>query len=152
MKIISEQKLDNSLCVKITDQSRRVAGDRWYIKVVCEVRLFLTDRYFETRQQDGPEQLFAIRRLLGDEIGMELVQERNFIDAAARPEVVSGMLASVAENISGYLSSDAFPARLFAIRYGEAKKLSQAEMILNRDEREETDDEGPADFSACFRD
>ncbi|MFO7606531.1 MAG: hypothetical protein R6W72_09560 [Desulfurivibrionaceae bacterium] len=153
MKIISEHNLDNSLCIKITDQSRRIAADRWYIKMVCEVKMPLTDENLEkVRSDDRPENFSAIRRLLGDEITMELVQERNFIDEAARHEVISGMLASIDENISGYLSSASFPARFFGLRYRQAKKPSQMETVPPGDQPGEAEDDGPADFSACFSD
>ena len=153
MKLISEENLDNSLCIKIIDQSRRIAADRWYIKMVCEVKMPLTDEHLEKiRPDDGPEQFSAIRRLLGDEITMELVQERNFIDEAARQKVCSGMLASIEENISGYLASASFPASLFGLRYGQAKKLSQLKQVPPGDEPREAEDDGPADFSACFSD
>ncbi len=153
MKLISEQNLDNSLCIKITDQSRRIAADRWYIKMVCEVKMSLTDEHLEKiRADEGPELFSAIRRLLGDEITMELVQERNFIDEAARQEIGSGMLASIDDNISGYLASASFPARFFGLRYRQAKKLSQMETVPPGDEPGEEEEEGPADFSACFSD
>ncbi|MFN2367134.1 MAG: hypothetical protein ABR523_11850 [Desulfurivibrionaceae bacterium] len=153
MKIVSEQNLDNSLCIRITDQSRRIAADRWYIKMVCEVKMPLTDEHLEKmRADEGPEQFSAIRRLLGDEITMELVQERNFVDEAARQDVISGMLASIDENISGYLASASFPARFFGLRYRQAKKLSQLETVVPGDEPREDEDDGPADFSACFFD
>ncbi|MDT8334841.1 MAG: hypothetical protein RQ753_04010 [Desulfurivibrionaceae bacterium] len=153
MKLISEQKLDNSLLVKVIDQSRRVAVDRWYVKVVCEVKLLLTDGHFAMcPADDDPERLSAIRQLLGDAIVMEIVQERNFVDEAARDKVRQDLVNRLSENISDYLASDSFPARFFAIRYRQAEKLRRMETAPPRDQFNEVEDDGPADFSACFRD
>jgi len=151
MKVISEQKLANSLFVKIIDQSRRIAADRWYIKIVCEVRMSLTDEHFANRHDDTPELSSAARRKMGDEITMEIVKERNFIDDAAKEEVIQDLLAGINDNVSAYLASEAFPDRLFNIRCRESIKQCAAKGRPVSDELVSDDDE-PADFSACFRD
>jgi hypothetical protein len=151
MEPLIARKLANNLDIKITDHSRLTAADRWYVKIVCEVIMPLTEAHFAERQEEKPELSALIRRRMGARACLELVQERHFIDAAAREEVSRELLARISENMTGYLASGAFPGRLFAVRYEEARQACRAEMARGADPHDE-DEAGPADFSACFRD
>ncbi len=148
---MEEKKLANSLNIKITDHSRLIAADRWYVKIVCSVVMTLTDKHFADHHGDDSELFSLIRRRMGDELSMDLVQERNFIDAEVREEVSRELLARISENMTGYLAAESFPGRFFDIRYEEVKKACLVDMARGTDDHEE-DDDGPADFSACFRD
>ena len=151
MEPIIEKKLVNSLNIRITDHSRMIAADRWYVKIICEVILTLTDEHFADCHGDEPELLSLIRRRMGSALNMELAQERNFVDAEVREEVSQELLARISDNMTVYLSAESFPARFFAIRYEEAKEACLVDMARGVDNLEEEDD-GPTDFSACFRD
>ena len=112
----------------------------------------LTDENFaDSNGDDDPVLCQMIRQRLGDQLNMELVQERNFIDAEARDEVTRDLLARISENMTDYLSAEAFPGRFFGIRYDEARKACLIDMAQGVDNRVEKNDE-PVDFSACFRD
>lgn len=151
MKLVEEKKLDNSLNIIITDHSKVIAADRWYVKIVCTVILPLADKHFADHGDEEPQLLALIRQRLGDELSMDLVQERNFIDAEVREDVSRKLLVRISENMSGYLSSASFPGRFFATRYEEARKSCLLDMAQSADKDGEDVDE-PADFSACFRD
>jgi hypothetical protein len=151
MELIEEKKLANSLNIKITDHSRLIAADRWYVKVVCTVFMTITDKHFADRHGDEPKLFSLIRGRMGDELSMDLVQERNFIDADVREEISRELLARISENMTGYLASASFPGRFFDIRYEEARKACLVDLARGEDNRGDDDDE-PADFSACFRD
>ncbi len=151
MEPILEKTLTNDLNVKITDHSRLIAADRWYIKIVCEVSLTLGGDHFADCREDDPELFGLIRHRIGDVIRMELVQERNFVDTAVKEDIVRELLTRISENMTGYLSSESFPGRLFDMRYDEARKACLVDLARGDDNYEAGDDE-PADFSACFRD
>lgn len=151
METITTERLANNLDIVITDQSRLIAADRWYVKIVCEVILPLVDEHFADCAEAEPDLFARIRQRMGHELKMELVQERNFVDAGVREEVGRELLARISGNITSYLAAAPFPARFFAVRYAEAKKACLADLARDIDEPEE-EDGGPADFSACFRD
>lgn len=152
MKTIEEKTLGNSLRIKITNHSRMIAADRWYVKIVCSVKMHLTDEHFlEHHGGDEPELLALIRYRLGDEVEMDLIQERNFVDAEVLDDTIKDLLARISESTSGYLSAESFPIRFFDNRYAEAKKACLAGMAQEVDTQVEEYDE-PADFSGCFRD
>ena len=122
MELIEEKKLANSLGIKITDHSKVIAADRWYVKIVCTVILPLTDKHFADHADEEPQLCALIRRRMGDELSMDLVQERNFIDAEVREEVSRELLARISENMTGYLAAESFPGRFFDIRYVRVEK------------------------------
>jgi len=151
MELILEKKLANSLNIKITDHSRLSAADRRDVKIICSVVMILTDEHLGDRQGDEPELFSLIRSRMGPELSIDLVQERNFIDAGCREKVIQELLAGISENMTGYLSSESFPGRFFDIRYEEARKACLVDLARGADNCAACDDE-PADFSACFRD
>lgn len=151
MELIEEKKLANGLNIKITDHSRRIAADRWYVKIVCSVVMALNEQHFDGCLGEDPELLALIRQQMGDELSMDLVQERNFIDAAVREDVCRELLARIAENMTGYLAAESFSARFFDKRYEETKKSCLVDSARVGDSNTDDDDE-PVDFSACFRD
>ncbi|MEN8135688.1 MAG: hypothetical protein ABFS18_09170 [Thermodesulfobacteriota bacterium] len=151
MELLEEKKLANSLNIKVTDHSRLIAADRWYVKIVCTVVMTLNDKHFADRHGDGPELFSLIRCRMGNELSMDLVQERNFVDTEVREEVGQELLARISENMTGYLAAESFPTRFFDIRYKEAKKASLVDLARG-DNKYRADDDEPVDFSACFRD
>ena len=151
MELIEEKKLANSLNIKITDHSRLIAADRWYVKIVCSVVMTLTDKHFADCHGDEPELFSLIRSRMGSELSIDLVQERNFVDAGVREEISRELLARISDNITGYLAAASFPGRFFAMRYEEARKACLVDLARGVDKHVDDDDE-PADFSACFRD
>lgn len=151
METLVEKKLANGLAFIITDRSRLIAGDRWYLNIVCEVSLPLTDAHFADCGEDTPALSGQIRQLMGAELKLELSQERNFVDDAVKDDLSQELLARITDNITDYLAAESFPSRLFASRYREAKKNCLLNMARGVDIPAD-DEVGPADFSACFHD
>jgi hypothetical protein len=151
MSEIYKEELANGITARVTDQSRLVAGDRWYIKLVCTVSLPVKEEMIKVRDDDGPELLSMVRTWLGSEINKEFVQERNFVDEQEKNEVVAELLARTKENIKGYLASAKFPAPFLDRCCDEARTACLAEINLPNEEQAD-DDDGPTDFSGCFQD
>ena len=99
---------------------------------------------------DPMELVECIRRQLGDKAELEMVRERNFVDEAEKDQITAEILDTINENITGYLSAEQFAQKLFISCYNEAKADCQLGKSAVLDDQDE-DDDGPADFSECFR-
>jgi hypothetical protein len=151
MSEIYKEELANGITARVTDKSRQVAGDRWYIKLVCTVILPVAEGMVKVRDDDGPELLTMVRTRLGSEAMKEFVQERNFVDEQEKDEVLAELLVRTKGNIKGYLASAKFPAPFFDRCCDEARTACLAEINLPTEEQAD-DDDGPTDFSGCFQD
>jgi hypothetical protein len=149
--LMYRKKLDNGVSVQVTDQSRQIAGDRWYIKIVCSVTMPVKEGMLTDRGGDGPELLTRICDCIGDEARKDFVLERNFVDEREKDDVTDELLARIKENIKGYLSLEKFPSLFLDSCYDEARIRCQCSAGVSLAEQP-GDDEGPADFSGCFRD
>jgi hypothetical protein len=146
------KKLDNGVYVQVTDQSRQVAGDRWYIKIVCRITMPIKEGIIKLRgDDDSPELLARISDRIGDEAKKDFVLERNFVDEAIKEEVSEELLSRIKDNIKGYLSMEKFPSHFLDSCYDEARLACQT-MTEQPFAEQSGGDEGPADFSGCFKD
>ena len=145
------EKLNNGLSAKITDHSRQVAGDRWYINLVCTVTLPVDKELFKNKAEDDPGLFARITDHIGEEIRKDFVLERNFVDDSEKDDVVDDLFARLKDNIKTYLAVEKFPARLFDESYDKARTICLT-MTERPQDGSPVDEDGPADFSACFND
>jgi len=151
MLLIREKQLANGLTLSFNDCSRPVAADRWFVKMCGEVKFPIAGVSWADSDQDDPELLVTIKGRLGDSVSLILNRERNFIDAEEKESVVTELIAQIEDNLVGYLSDPSFPQKLFVRRYEEVRKQCVLERLQQQAPVADEDD-GPADFSACFRD
>jgi hypothetical protein len=149
VEVLAEKKMNNGVVFTITEQSRVIAADRWYVKVVGVISVPVTDAAFAEIGEEDPILKARVRLVLGDGVEHQLVKDRNFVDAAAKDAVVSELVAQLMAAIGGYLEVEMFPARLLARKYREAREICRVEM--GREEGAGEGVEEPADFSHCFR-
>ncbi len=147
--MLVEKKLGNGLLLTISEHSRVIAADRWYVKVVGVVSMVLGDGALAEIEEDDPAMLARVRRRLGETVEYQLLKDRNFVDAAVKDEVVKELVAQLLETVGGYLEVETFPARLLASKYREARAICRVE--LGREEGASVSVEEPVDFSHCFR-
>lgn len=150
-KLINQQQLPNGIVLSIYDRSQPVAGDRWLIKIECEAALPLREEFFREIKEEDTELLGAIRQKLGETLVFSVVKERNFIAGDAADSAREELVGQVRDNMADYLKKPSFPKKLFAKRYAEVKKICLFAQHAKQTE-ELADDDGPADFSACFKD
>lgn len=150
MEPIIEKKLANGIKITVTNHSRQIAVDRWYIKIICRCSMVITDDLYISIGSDSMELIDCIRHQLGDQAELEMVRERNFVDEAEKEQVIAEILDKINENISGYLSAEQFAQKLIIKCYNEAKADCQLEKSAVHEDHDE-DEDGPADFSECFR-
>lgn len=86
--------LENGLTLEIKDYSRKVAADRWLIKLVARMEITVTDTGFSDKLPQ-PAPLDQMRAKLGDRIHHEYQVERNFVDGAVKETVLNNMREGV---------------------------------------------------------
>ncbi len=149
MKLLEKKELGNGMTLTIEDASKRITGDRYNLKISCLISMSVKDEWFEDLPDDI-EMIKKVKGLMGKDIEYRIDKERRFVDQVDKDDLVDDLVAQINENISAYISSAHFPARLFAKRYGEEK--DKLFFTVEGKESEVDDDEGPADFSSCFTD
>lgn len=152
--LLKSEKLSNGILVSYYDLSKKVAGDRWLIKLVCEAAIPFA-KVTENTSMNGEDEeiLGAMEERFGNNLTFDLAKERNFIDEAEKDLVFADLLDQLRRNALAYLENDMFPQKLFTRTFAEFKReyLTRKELGLFDDQDVEEDD-GPADFSACFKD
>lgn len=143
------KKLTNGMTITYQDESKRLAADRWLVKLRCLAAIPLQGWMREALAGDDPPTVFS-RERLGGQLAHEIVMERNFIDEADKERVLAELIAQLERTAFEYLAKETFVRQLFTIKMAEASRLyAQQGWTPKLDEEE--DSPGPADFSACFR-
>lgn len=154
-QLIGERQTGTGLVVKFFDHSKKLTGDRWQVKLVCETEIPVTERFFDScRRDDDPDLAARIIRQLGEKQVHVITRERNFVEAAAREGVVTELVEQLDKNILEYLAGQSFTKKFLCRRYEEEKKrlCLQMQQAAGPPPTDDDDDDGPADFSALFRD
>ncbi|HET98299.1 MAG TPA: hypothetical protein ENN98_06360 [Desulfurivibrio alkaliphilus] len=153
MTLLEQIALANGLQLSFYDASRHLAGDRWLVELRCEVLCPVTDQ-LTVRQpaESDPELRAAILERLGDELRLQVLRTRNFIDQGERTQVLEQLLASFKAHMLDYFAKPTFPARLYQDSWRRLRRECLNELNRRRQAAETEDDQGPTDFSALFRD
>lgn len=151
-EVIFDRELANGLHVVIRDNSKRIAADRWFVKLNCLCEMEI-DPASLARLTMGAEELAAFSKEQGGKARHQFIKERNFVDEGEREEVVAELLAQIEDTTLAYLATSGFATNLLQQNVDDfcQEYRVRQEMGLNRDSGED-DDDGPADFSACFED
>jgi hypothetical protein len=137
-----EEKLNNRMVLGLYDRSRRIAGDRWVIRVHGEARIALHPGFFDLIREEDQDLLRIVRERLGSELIFTLGRERNFISEEEKGRVVAEMLARIRENLMAYLNHPSFPEKLFRKQYAEQRMKAKLEQAVSLAAQEE-DEQGP---------
>lgn len=153
-KLLSRQKINNGLELKIYDLSRKVAGDRYLAQLKCEVDIPVLSSYFDSFNIDGPTLLAELKKQIGEAVSYSVVKERNFVSEEEKDNVLAEMTEQVAGTMLVYFENPRFPEKVVKQKIDNVKDeiLLRNKIECLTDEKEEVEDDGPADFSACFKD
>lgn len=145
-----ERELANGIRVTYLDESKKLAADRWLVKIRCRLTIPLQGWMSEALAGDDPQTVFC-RQELDGQLLHEMVLERNFIDESEKGGLQEEMIERLEESVLGYLSREAFVRQLFTAKLTEVKEryARQGWSKVSPDEGDETPE--PDDFSACFR-
>lgn len=143
------KELANGVTITYVDESKKIAADRWLVKLRCRATVPLQGWMWDAMVGEDPRTVFC-RERLAEGLLHEVVMERNFIDQSERERLITEMIATFEESVLGYIARETFVGQLFTRKLHEATEeygWSRPEMVAEEVE----DPPGPADFSACFR-
>ena len=152
-KILAAAVLPNGITVTFYDLSRKVAADRWLVKVKCEADFEVGEQLFASI--NDAKLAVALQEDGANRMRHQLFRERNFIDAREKDAVLHDLFTKLHENAITYMGSELFLRRLFEKKVEAFKLENRIQEEIRRQAalaEGEDDDDGPADFSACFKD
>ncbi|MFH1217468.1 MAG: hypothetical protein V1706_13290 [Pseudomonadota bacterium] len=150
-KVLLEKKFSNGIKVCFYDLSKKVAADRWMVKINCEALFEPGKDAFDAIEDENL--VHGLKDKFARGVTHTISKERNFIDEQDKDAILVELLTQLQDNVFLYLGSDRFPQSLLQKKIDDFQKefeLTQkmGAVVAVQDEEEE----GPADFSACFRD
>ncbi len=139
--------LPNGLTLTYIDESKKIAEDRWQIKIRCVASLPLNETMHAALNEFSPEEREFIHNELADGLRHEQLWERQFVDHDAKEQVMAEELER-SEKLFPYLGQADFGEKLFKQRLSELRQ-SFKQRPLPPDPASATPE--PDDFSACFK-
>jgi len=110
-RIVKRLELDNGLVLKIADESKKLAGDRWVVR--CTARIDVPADCVK-----GPD-AEKIRTALGDTVCFEQKRERNFIAEEEKDAVFASLSTFFLDTSLSYLAHPEFGTRFVLKKYRE---------------------------------
>lgn len=150
MLFVEERTFANGITVKLFDKSRKISGDRWAIKIVCELRMAIPVNANTWCAESGEELFQKFYEKMAGVIRYSIIKERNFVDDKERDKVIKALVLQFDETVNTYLNNLTFPKKLLVKEYEEFKLGYREPVPTTAQDTDEND--GPADFSGCFRD
>ncbi len=89
------------------DVSRKLAGDRWYVGMIAQIDIPLTDSLL-TNQPLSNYSAEEIRNALGETIRFQKKMDRHFIAEGEKDALVQGLVDSYIKSSLSYLSHPNF--------------------------------------------
>ncbi|HMA85540.1 MAG TPA: hypothetical protein VKN73_07540 [Desulfosalsimonadaceae bacterium] len=117
---IKEIPLKNNLRLHIYDASRRLAGDRWLVKMIARIPISVDDALSDA--EAGLPAKSAVKELIGENIVFEQEKIRNFIDEGEKNDVFQALLNNFLDHLLTYLSHPAFAKRYTLKTFQEKEK------------------------------
>lgn len=149
-KLIETKTLANGVKISLFDFCRPVAGDRWYIKILCRLELPVAVAELAESGLDAAGQA-AFCDHYKDLLVHEFARERHFVDEKAKEEAVDFLISQINDNSLGYIANPLFADKLLQQKVAEfAQELERRRQMEEAADDKEVDE--PADFSACFQD
>jgi hypothetical protein len=150
VKHLEDEQLANGIVVRFSDESRRVAGDRWQVTVRYDAVVSVSESFWSL-VSEKPELIAEIRATLGAEIVLTHANVRNFISVEDKEALIAEIVSQARKNIFGYLADPGFPERFFKRRFKEAREeIERKKREVYVPDNEEIEE--PVDFSHLFSD
>lgn len=115
-KKIKSINFKNGLNVKLYDISRKLAGDRWYVGLLTQINIPLTDSLLNENLL-APYSIEDIRNALGATVCFEQKRERHFIDEKEKQGQLNDLIDVFMKSYQTYLSHPDFPSRYVLKEY-----------------------------------
>lgn len=111
--------LENGLALRLQDQSRQIAADRWFLCLCARIDVPVDALHLAQLQASSVSQA-EMRSVLGDMVVYEKKMERNFVSETDRMAILSECRRSILDNLLPYLSRPDFPGKFILKSYREA--------------------------------
>jgi hypothetical protein len=128
-RLIARHVLDNGLTLEFWDQSRSLAGDRWFVNL--EARIVIPVRA-ETLPAKLQAQAVLVVEALGEEIIFSQQAARNFIAASEAPGLLQAMQERLLALAPAYFGHTDFAARFIRKKFAELEALRQWQHLDTR--------------------
>lgn len=117
---IKEIPLENDLRLQIYNASRRLAGDRWLVKLIARIHIPV-DAALNNSEAGLPARS-AVKELIGDRLVFEQDKTRHFIDEREKDDVFQALLDNFLKYSLTYLSHPEFAKRCILKEFQEKEK------------------------------
>jgi hypothetical protein len=101
--------LNNQLTLSLFDASRKIAGDRWRVEMVLRIDIPVSEAWFGAHPQPAP--LDELKEMLGETVRFEYRDQRSFVDAGEKDELLAKMQADLLTMAPRYYGHPDFAAR-----------------------------------------
>jgi hypothetical protein len=115
--------LNNQLTLSLFDASRKIAGDRWRVEIVLRIDIPVSETWFSAHPLPAP--LAELTEILGNSVRFEYRDQRTFVDADEKDELLARMRADLLTMAPRYYGHPDFAARFIIKTFlGERHKTA----------------------------
>ena len=118
---LSSHALKNGLTLKFIDESRKIAADRWYVRIWVSIDIPVKKNWFEEASLDK-DRFARIAAVLGETVVFRQKKERNFVSDAMKAQVVQDICERTLKTNRPYMGSDSFAAKFILKSYAERQQ------------------------------
>ena len=119
-RLIEEVILPNGLILEFWDNSRIMAGDRWFVSLLAKMEIPVLAEYFST-VEDGEKAYRHLVDAYGDPLVFTQEKVRHFVDESKTKEVLTGLCRRYKDNLIEYLGNPKFAPQYVMKKYGDLK-------------------------------
>lgn len=126
--------LENNLQLKIYDNSRKIAGDRWLVKMIAQVDIpvYPVLETLHDLHNDPDSNKDEILKLIGSTVTFEQKRERFFIDESKKETVFNQLCDHFVKSTVNYLSHPDFPKKYVIMKFKEKRKKDLLESAASQ--------------------
>ncbi len=118
--LIESVLLSNGVVLKILDQSKKIAGDRWQVRLTARLEIPVETIYKDPTPDLPPSD--ELRAALGDPVIYTHENTRQFVDEAEKPRMLEMLRETFRKQLLAYIATPAFHRKYAAKQYREIMK------------------------------
>ena len=152
-KLVEKRHLSNGVVISVFDQSRKIAGDRWYVRYLCEAAIprSLFEDFLDNKQEGDEGLTKYIQSRLEEAVLHRFIKEKHFVAVTELDAIKDEFISQIMRTALSYLSKPVYPEKFVEKTYEKLKKKWMLEkQNTQRDISDPLDDID--DFSSCFVD
>lgn len=118
--LIESVLLSDGVVLKILDRSKKIAGDRWQVRLTTRLEIPVEAICKEAAPELPPAD--ELRAALGDPVIYEHDNTRQFVDEAEKPRVLEMLRETFRQQVQAYIATPGFHQKYAARQYQEIMK------------------------------